>query len=88
MGLGVATFVTAVSGGFVAGNDAGCAYNCFPKMTEDTWLPLEPLFEPSIQPWYRNFFENTPLVQLDHRVLAIGTAGLAIGTHAYAAMAK
>ena len=34
-------FVTAMSGAFVAGNDAGHAYNVFPKMTDTTWLPLE-----------------------------------------------
>lgn len=34
-------FLTAVSGAFVAGNDAGHCYNHFPKMTEDDWLPEE-----------------------------------------------
>lgn len=34
-------FLTAVSGAFVAGNDAGRCYNYFPKMTEETWLPEE-----------------------------------------------
>lgn len=34
-------FVTAVSGAFVAGNDAGRCYNTFPKMTDDHWLPEE-----------------------------------------------
>ncbi|KAM2852020.1 hypothetical protein PS2_028058 [Malus domestica] len=50
---------TAVSGAFVAGNDAGHAYNTFPKMG-DTWIP-EDVFE--MKPLIRNFFENTSTVQ-------------------------
>ncbi|XP_047976131.1 cytochrome c oxidase assembly protein COX15-like [Salvia hispanica] len=66
--------VTAVSGAFVAGNDAGRAYNTFPKMG-DTWIPDDVLV---LKPLIRNFFENTATVQLDHRILA--TASLcAIG---------
>lgn len=34
-------FLTAVSGAFVAGNDAGRCYNYFPKMTDEDWLPEE-----------------------------------------------
>jgi len=26
-----------------------------------------------LEPWWRNFFENLPLVQLDHRLLALFT---------------
>ncbi|PON47228.1 COX15/CtaA family [Parasponia andersonii] len=61
--------ITAVSGAFVAGNDAGRAYNTFPKMG-DTWIP-EDIFE--MKPLIRNFFENTSTVQLDHRILATST---------------
>ncbi|BBN09835.1 heme a synthase [Marchantia polymorpha subsp. ruderalis] len=61
--------LTAVSGAFVAGNDAGHAYNTFPKMG-DTWIP-EGIFEMS--PFIRNFFENTATVQMDHRILAVTT---------------
>ncbi len=60
-------FLTALSGAFVAGNDAGNAYNCFPKMLPDAWLP-EGLWE--ISPWWRNHFENTATVQLQHRIVA------------------
>lgn len=67
--LGLLVGLTAASGAFVAGNDAGHAFNTFPKMG-DHWLP-EGLFE--LQPWTRNFFENTATVQLDHRVLAMTT---------------
>jgi cytochrome c oxidase assembly protein subunit 15 len=60
---------TIISGAFVAGIDAGMAYNTFPKMDEQ-WIP-DDLF--AIEPKYKNFFENVPLVQLDHRVLALST---------------
>lgn len=63
---------TVLSGAFVAGNDAGLAYNTFPKMG-DEWFPSEGF---AIDPWYRNFFEDTPTVQFDHRVLALSSAGV------------
>lgn len=69
--------VTILSGAFVAGNDAGRAYNTFPKMGEDFWIPPEAW---EMEPKWRNFFENTALVQLDHRVLALSTAGLISAT--------
>ncbi|XP_031493055.1 cytochrome c oxidase assembly protein COX15 [Nymphaea colorata] len=61
--------ITSVSGAFVAGNDAGRAYNTFPKMG-DTWVP-DDIFE--LKPIFRNFFENTSMVQFDHRILATAT---------------
>ncbi|WOL19441.1 hypothetical protein Cni_G28239 [Canna indica] len=61
--------ITALSGAFVAGNDAGHAYNTFPKMG-DSWIP-EDVF--SMDPLIRNFFENTSTVQLNHRILATAT---------------
>ncbi|EXB51058.1 Cytochrome c oxidase assembly protein COX15 [Morus notabilis] len=61
--------ITAVSGAFVAGNDAGHAYNTFPKMG-DTWIPEDVL---DMKPLIRNFFEKTSTVQLDHRILAMTT---------------
>jgi cytochrome c oxidase assembly protein subunit 15 len=67
---------TIVSGAFVAGNDAGHAYNEFPKMMPDAWIAPEVFEFSNFEPKWRNFFENTALVQLDHRVLALSTAGL------------
>ncbi|CAI0409945.1 unnamed protein product [Linum tenue] len=67
--VGLIVGITAVSGAFVAGNDAGRAYNTFPKMG-DTWIP-DGIFE--MKPLIRNFFENTATVQLDHRILATTT---------------
>ena len=60
-------FFTILSGGFVAGNDAGLAYNSFPLM-DGRFVPAD-IFR--LEPWWRNFFENLPLVQLDHRLLAL-----------------
>jgi len=60
------TFVTALSGGFVAGTRAGLVYNTFPTMAGQ-WIP-EGLF--AYAPLWRNFFENVITVQFDHRVLA------------------
>ncbi len=67
------TAVTVASGAFVAGNDAGNAYNTFPKMN-DQWIPTDDMIDPDIQPSYRNAFENTAMVQWNHRVLGTSTA--------------
>ncbi|KUF97807.1 hypothetical protein AM588_10009807 [Phytophthora nicotianae] len=71
---------TILSGAFVAGIDAGMAYNTFPKM-DNQWIP-DDLFV--IEPKYKNFFENVPLVQLDHRVLALSTLTGFTGVYAMA----
>ena len=63
-------FVTILSGAFVAGNDAGLAYNTFPLMA-DRIVPPDIFL---VEPLWRNFFETVPLVQLDHRLLAMLTA--------------
>jgi len=69
------TGLTIVSGALVAGNDAGRAYNTFPKMDED-WIPPE---VNELTPWYRNLKENTAMVQFNHRVLGVSTAAAAFG---------
>ncbi len=64
-------FVTIAAGGFVAGTDAGYQYNTFPLMEGRLFpegaFPLTPL--------WRNLFETVPLVQFNHRVLAMLTLG-------------
>jgi len=67
--LAVLIGVTAVSGAFVAGMKAGHHYNSFPLM--DGQIVPEGYLE--MRPLYRNFFENIPTVQFDHRVLATTT---------------
>lgn len=61
-------FLTALSGAFVAGMDAGLIYNSFPKMG-DKWIPDDIL---AVSPTSRNFTENPTTVQFDHRILVIG----------------
>jgi cytochrome c oxidase assembly protein subunit 15 len=65
--LGGLVFITALSGGFVAGLKAGFAYNTFPLM-DGHWIP-EAMFMKT--PVWRNFFENIATVQFDHRLMAI-----------------
>ena len=59
--------VMALSGGFVAGLDAGFVYNTFPLM-EGSLVP-DYLFEAT--PWYLNPFENIVTAQFIHRLLAV-----------------
>lgn len=65
-GLFALVFVTALSGGFVAGLDAGFAYNTFPLM-DDALIP-DGLFD--YDPWFLAPFEDITTVQFDHRILA------------------
>lgn len=69
------TGLTIVSGALVAGNDAGRAYNTFPKM-DDEWIPSEIA---ELTPWYRNLKENSATVQFNHRILGTSTAVVAFG---------
>lgn len=62
--------VTALSGAFVAGLDAGRAFNTVPLMNGNL-IPDE--YWPGMQPWWRNMFESTATVQFHHRVLAVTT---------------
>jgi len=59
-------FLMVLSGGFVAGIHAGLAYNTFPLMNGH-FIPPE-IF--TMEPWYRNFFDNMATVQFDHRIIA------------------
>lgn len=59
-------FITALSGGFVAGTRAGFAFNTFPLM-DGRLIPFG-LFE--LSPVWRNFFENIVTIQFDHRIMA------------------
>ena len=59
--------VMALSGGFVAGLDAGFVYNTFPLM-EGRLVP-DYLFEST--PWYVNPFENIIAAQFVHQVLGV-----------------
>jgi cytochrome c oxidase assembly protein subunit 15 len=69
------TGITIISGALVAGNDAGRAYNTWPKMDEH-WIPPEIM---EYQPWYRNFTDNTATVQFNHRMLGTSVAITGLG---------
>lgn len=71
--------VTIVWGAFVAGSDAGFAYNTFPLMAGH-WIPPE---VDTLTPWWINPFENTAAIQLIHRTLAMltGVVVLVLAAH-------
>ena len=58
--------LTIAAGGFVAGLNAGLTYNTFPLMDGH----FVPAGYAQLQPFFRNWFENVPAVQFDHRLLA------------------
>lgn len=69
-------FLTALSGAFVAGLDAGLMYNEFPLMGGRLAPPGDELMNPAYAKspdqsdlWWRNLLENPTTVQFDHRVL-------------------
>jgi cytochrome c oxidase assembly protein subunit 15 len=67
--LAVLILTTMISGGFVAGLDAGLIYNTFPKMGT-YWIPPDVT---ALSPLWLNSFENMAAVQFNHRVLALTT---------------
>ena len=69
-GLIALTALTITAGGFVAGLHAGLTYNTFPLM-DGSFVPAG---YAQFQPFWRNWFENIPAVQFDHRLLAETTA--------------
>ncbi|XBW36155.1 hypothetical protein QEN19_001735 [Hanseniaspora menglaensis] len=85
-------FVTAMSGGMVAGLDAGLIYNTFPKMGE-TWFPssgelfnnhyLHTQDDAKTDLVWRNMLENPTTVQLIHRCMATATFSLIMMTQFY-----
>ncbi|XP_010742790.3 heme A synthase COX15 [Larimichthys crocea] len=78
-GTGGLVFLTALSGAFVAGLDAGLVYNSFPKMGE-RWIPDDLL---AFSPALKNFFENPTTVQFDHRILGISSLAAITGLYMF-----
>lgn len=76
--VSAAAAVTLASGPFVAGNDAGLAFNTWPKMGYD-WVPQEVIdaWSSPIQNM-KNFFQETAVVQFNHRTLAYTTVSAAV----------
>jgi cytochrome c oxidase assembly protein subunit 15 len=59
-------------GAYVAGLDAGFAYNTWPKMG-DEWFPSA---TPMLHPWLKNLVDNPIVVQFIHRWLAFAVAAM------------
>ncbi len=66
-GVVLVVFVMMLSGGFVAGTKAGYIINTFPTMNGE-WIPSGWL---SMQPLWRNLFENPVMIQFVHRSIAV-----------------
>ena len=62
-------FLTLLSGGFVAGLKAGFAFNTFPLMAGQ----FVPPGYFALDPVWRNFFDNIPAVQFNHRYIGMVT---------------
>lgn len=81
-------FATAMTGGLVAGLDAGLIYNEWPMMGEGVVPPKNELWsdhfvKPGDNGKWRNLLENPTTVQFDHRTMAETTAVLATGLYFY-----
>ncbi|ORX40922.1 cytochrome oxidase assembly protein-domain-containing protein [Kockovaella imperatae] len=77
---GAMVFLTAVSGAFVAGLDAGLVYNEFPTMGGRLVPPTDELLDQRYarrpdgrDNWWRNMLENPVTAQFDHRLFATTT---------------
>ena len=81
IGFAVLLAVQIVYGAFMAGLRAGLAFQTFPKML-GYWVPPGLL---ELEPVWRNFTDNTTLVQFIHRGLGwiIGFAALALWASAW-----
>lgn len=89
------TFLTAMSGGMVAGLDAGLIYNTFPHMGSEIIPSKRELFDDTYarkedlsDKFWRNMLENPATVQLNHRILATTTFFAVLATHLYASRIK
>ena len=74
LGLLGLVLLTILTGGFVAGLDAGLIFNSFPLMGGR----LVPEGIGALSPWYLNLFENLVTVQFNHRWLALLTGAVLI----------
>ena len=72
--MGAFIFATAMTGGLVAGLDAGLIYNEFPYMGQGFVPPKSELWndhyvKPEDKGKWRNLLENPTTVQFDHRTM-------------------
>lgn len=69
-----AAFATLLSGGLVAGLNAGLIFNTWPLM-DGGFVPYDIA---AMEPWWINPFENRATVQFDHRMLAYLTVAVVL----------
>ncbi|KAI9255188.1 COX15/CtaA family [Phascolomyces articulosus] len=86
--MGAIIFFTAMTGGLVAGLDAGLIYNEWPKMGNGFIPPKEEMWSDDYvksndKGKWRNLLENPTTVQFDHRTMAESTAVLTAALWAY-----
>jgi cytochrome c oxidase assembly protein subunit 15 len=74
LALAALVFVVILTGGFVAGLDAGLVYNTFPLMGGSVVPPTYG----DLTPFWRNWFDNPAAVQFHHRTLALITLAVAL----------
>ncbi len=76
-------FLQALFGAYVAGLEAGYAFNSWPLMGEEIF-PSQTVM---VEPWIRNFADNPIVVQFVHRWLAfvLATAAIWLGWRAWSA---
>jgi len=74
------TFVQIFLGALVAKTNAGLTLNTWPLMDGDFIPPFASLF--TMNPWWKNLFENVMTVQFDHRMAAYALFAVA-GWHAF-----
>lgn len=93
--LSILVFCTAMSGGLVAGLDAGMIYNEFPRMGTGFHPPKSELFDPFYSRkedhsdlFWRNMLENPSTVQLNHRCLATTSFTAILSLWAYSRFNK
>lgn len=67
-------FLQFLFGAYVAGLEAGYAFNTWPLMGDEIF----PAATPMLEPWLRNLVDNPIVVQFVHRWLAFVAAGFAI----------
>ncbi len=67
-------FLQFLFGAYVAGLDAGYAFNTWPLMGDEFF----PAATPMLEPWTRNLVDNPIVVQFVHRWLAFLVAGLCV----------
>jgi cytochrome c oxidase assembly protein subunit 15 len=76
MALVVLTFVQLYLGALVAGLRAGRVYNTWPDIDGGLIPSAARLFFEA--PWWRNLFDNTLMVQFEHRMIAYALFALAL----------